>query len=177
MAFTTPGTAFPSAVLTSAFWNTNVRDNISYLYEYALQAPACRVQKTSTQSINSATLATLSFDTELFDTDSMHSNVTNNGRITFNTAGLYVVSAGVVYATSVTRGELIIDLVPNAGGETGRIVDVIYGSGERFNCTTIYKFSAADYIEAKAFHESGTARTVNATPGTFLAAAYIGEGI
>jgi hypothetical protein len=29
MAFTTPGTAFPSAVLTSDFWNTNVRDNLT----------------------------------------------------------------------------------------------------------------------------------------------------
>jgi hypothetical protein len=34
MAFTTPGTAQPSAVLTSAFWNTNVRDNTNDLRSY-----------------------------------------------------------------------------------------------------------------------------------------------
>jgi hypothetical protein len=31
MAFTTPGTAVAGSVLTSAFWNTNVRDNIAQL--------------------------------------------------------------------------------------------------------------------------------------------------
>jgi hypothetical protein len=35
MAFTTPGTAVAGSVLTSAFWNTNVRDNTNYLKDEA----------------------------------------------------------------------------------------------------------------------------------------------
>jgi hypothetical protein len=35
MAFTTPGTAVAGSVLTSAFWNTNVRDNTNALYQSA----------------------------------------------------------------------------------------------------------------------------------------------
>jgi len=34
MAFTTPGTAVAGSVLTSAFWNTNVRDNTNDLRSY-----------------------------------------------------------------------------------------------------------------------------------------------
>jgi hypothetical protein len=49
MAFTTPGTAVAGSVLTSAFWNTNVRDNTAALFDLASAAVKFTI-KTDTQS-------------------------------------------------------------------------------------------------------------------------------
>jgi hypothetical protein len=53
MAFTTPGTALPSAVLTSAFWNTNVRDNTD-----AIRAAQINVKSTTKVDTFTTTSAT-----------------------------------------------------------------------------------------------------------------------
>ena len=54
----------------------------------------CRIYKSAGQSIGT-TLTAVTFDTESFDTDTMHDNVTNNTRITFTTAGYYEVNAQI----------------------------------------------------------------------------------
>jgi len=50
---------------------------------------SAKVTKSASQSISNNTGTVITWDSELYDTDSMHDNVTNNERITINTAGKY----------------------------------------------------------------------------------------
>lgn len=105
----------------------------------------CRVTASAAQSIGT-TLVAVAFDTEAFDTDTMHDNVTNNTRITFTTAGYYQVTGTVVtdanaasWAGIRLNGTTYISKMGagNAGASTANGTVV----------TTIYNFAAADYIE------------------------------
>jgi len=105
----------------------------------------CRVYKSGSQSIGT-TLTAVNFDAESFDTDTMHDNVTNNTRITFTTAGKYIIGGygasdvnGIGRTTFRLNGSTTIAAigVGNAGTST---------QNGAIN-TTIYDFSAGDYVE------------------------------
>src|SRR5262252_2004637 len=66
-------------------------------FNYGL-VPACRVYRTGAQSITQNTQTAIIWDNEVYDTDTMHDNVTNNTRITFKTAGKYRVNVNYSWA-------------------------------------------------------------------------------
>lgn len=161
-------------------------DSVKAATDYLASPPACRVYRTTTQSINNNTLTAVTFDAERFDTDTMHSTVTNTGRITFTTAGIYVVSfsGGLAAASDYTLVEMMIRkngssiLANSTMGTWANATD-----GPQCATTTIYKFAAADYVEALVFHVNSGAAARNLTAsGTGAAqycdfsAAWIGTG-
>jgi hypothetical protein len=110
-----------------------------------------RVHHSTTSSLTS-TPAALAFDTEDFDTDTMHDTVTNNSRITFTHAGKYHVSGNLITTTNqagtigvyiLLNGSTIISVSECTNGNI-QIGSAYYGS---VVCSTIYSFSAGDYIE------------------------------
>lgn len=98
-------------------------------------------------------------DTEAEDTDSMHSLVTDTGRITINTPGPYLVIAKVEFAANAT-GTRSVAIFKN--GDVGTL-----SSGGYFQATTkvgqktqalhvrLRTYEAGDYVEAAAFQDSG----------------------
>lgn len=128
----------------------------------------CRVKQSAAQSIWT-TLVAVAFDAETFDTDTMHSNVTNNTRITFTTAGYYQIS-GVFNtdANAVARAGLRLNWttyiyeasVGNAGASLA--------NGDTIS--SIYQFSASDYIEMMGYFGT-TQNTKTGENGTHLAVA------
>lgn len=143
--------------------------------------PACRVFHSVNQSIPDATSTILAFDSERYDTDSMHSTVTNNSRITFNTAGLYLVTVNVEFAAGTydyasvavrMNGTTFLG-VSDASQSAG-----LFGAGR--TVATVYKFAATDYVEARVFQDNGAAaaRNVNVA-GNYtpeFSATWIGVG-
>lgn len=119
------------------------------------------VFNTTAQSIPDVTPTILNFDSERFDTDTMHDNVTNNSRITFTTAGTYAFGGDVKWEGNsggdfrLTRvllngtDELLYDCNRDASGED----DANTFSG-------IAAFSAADFIELEVEHDEGAALDV-----------------
>ncbi len=160
MAYTTARTWVTSEVVTASLMNTHVRDNIDFLYD----RPACRVYKaTDFSHTSSGSFVAITFDTERYDTDTMHSTATNTDRITFTTAGLYTVGGSVAFAADVDgiRGirvrlngttELCSQLVINSGASTVELT-----------VETTYKFAAADYVQLVAFQTSGGTLALTAT--------------
>lgn len=144
-----------------------------------IDPPACRVYHNANQSITtSGTSQILVFNSERYDTDAMHSTSVNTSRITFNTPGLYVVTASVEFAANAT-GERNLELLLN--GTTFIALDGrrAQAAGSTY-CTieTQYKFAATNYVEIRALQSSGGALNVNnfsqASPE--FAATWIGTG-
>jgi hypothetical protein len=169
MAWTTPGTAVAGDVLTAARWNSDVRDNTTSLFK----PPACFIYRTSADTAQNATWLRPTFDAELYDTDSMHDLSTNTQRITFNTAGIYVISAGIYFENNSTSGERILCLSKNASNAdpqtatAGVNVGTQYiNTGEaymRMSLTTIHRFNVADFMTMHLFQNHGAAMIVGAT--------------
>jgi hypothetical protein len=69
---------------------TNRKTAASRLKTYTSPDISCRVYNSGNQTISNATWTDLTFDSELYDTDTMHDTSSNTNRITFTTAGVYV---------------------------------------------------------------------------------------
>ena len=136
--------------------------------------PMCRVKQTSGQSVAYNTNVILSFDDEDFDTDAMHDNATNNSRITINTAGVYLVVAGIRYTAGVSTTTRISVL--KNGGSAG--IDERGPNNTRSGqqVTGYYNLAVADYLEAEVYqNNTATTARITETPYTFLSVAWVGQ--
>lgn len=174
--FTTPHTIATGELVTVTTMNSEWGGNVSFL----ANPPAVRVYRNAASTVtNNIWEALPVFDTERYDTDSMHSAVTNTGRITFNTAGLYLIGGNVEFAGNATgiRGvkvrvnntnDIVLIDQPTSGGIFGTPIAV----------ATVYKFAVADYAEIWCFQNSGGFLNVNNTPqySPEFFATWIGKG-
>ena len=113
----------------------------------------------STSTITTiTTYASVTFDGEDFDTDTMHSNVTNNSRLTFTTAGKYIVGSTI---TTSANQSVFIRLLLNG---TTVIAEANAGNGgsDSRTISTLYNFAATDYVEVQV--KSGNL-TITTTTG------------
>lgn len=121
--------------------------------------PACHVYSTFDQPFDFDAAAPLVYDSERYDTDSMHDKKNEPGRITFKTAGVYLVTINLMWKK------------PKKGGSTtGDIATFIRKNGSTFLAITSTKlpdedvdagqslsvmdeFIAGDYVEAIVKHD------------------------
>ena len=97
----------------------------------------------------SSSHAILAFQTEQFDTNSYHDNVTNNSRITFPVTGTYLVTVSV----KGTSNDIALDIYLLLNGTT----EIAHSTGDANlamnlgqSLSTIRQFSSGDYIEVSA---------------------------
>jgi len=144
-------TTDPGDVLTAA-WCDTVRDDLEAL----IDPPACSVYHNTTQTKTTGTsLSALSANSENYDNDSMHSTVTNNSRITIQTAGRYEVGVVLSWAASATGNRALAFTV---NGTTDYVVDIRTGTAS--NSTAIsgsrtLVLAAGDYVEPSVWQSSG----------------------
>ena len=137
----------------------------------------CSVYKSANQSITSSTQTILTFNTELFDTNSYHDNATNNSRITIPSgkAGYYSITLRATFANNAT-GVRVIYLAKNGTNvmEVDRSI-VSNNEYETVLATVVYYCSVADYFEAKVWQSSGGALNILADdPSTSFSMSYLG---
>lgn len=174
MAYVTPRTWVTGELVTAAEMNQDVRDNIGALANPA----ACRVYHSvdnisiahNTLTILGTTGATTAiFNSERYDTDSMHSTSVAPGRITFNTAGLYVVSSHMALAAAgdYTAFDHAIVLNGAANGIARADMGTATSSVIAYfsSVSTIYKFAVADYIYVSIQQRNGASAARNLRPG------------
>lgn len=123
----------------------------------------CRVTHSATQTVGTASATLIAFNTEVFDTNAFHDNVTNNTRLTIPTTGYYTVKASLYY-TEVTVGgdqrKLMffvngVQVYEEMGGMAVTASDL---NGLSASCTLL--LTAADYVEVKMYQDSGSTVTV-----------------
>jgi hypothetical protein len=119
-----------------------------------------RAYSSTNISVPNNTLTAIALDSERFDTDSYHEGVTNPTRFTIPATGYYLVGGCVFWAGS-SAGWRSIRLRVNA---TTDIVEVAYdparADGDPQAVTTLWHFTAADYVEMLAFQTSGGALSI-----------------
>lgn len=105
----------------------------------------------------------LTFDSERYDNDGIHSTSSNTSRLTCQTAGVYLISLNIAFASNSSgRRQGYIQL----NGATLIAVDdrtAVNGAATRLNITKIYSLSAGDYLEAYAYQNSGGNLNVSAS--------------
>lgn len=157
MAYTDPKDDWvPGDVLTSAQVDV-LADDIQFL----ASPPMCRVTKSSGTNVADTTSVALTFDTEQYDSDSMHSTVSNTGRITFNTAGVYAIGAQASFETNAT-GYRRIYIRSNGATTVAQGPDVAAHAGDITPVAVEGRFKAAagDYIEVLVYQNSGSTLVV-----------------
>lgn len=129
----------------------------------------CRLSNTGAQSVSSGGTGTaLTFDTETWDSNGLHSTSANTSRITCVNPGKYLVCADVTWAANAT-GIRSLGIVKNGtGGYGGSSVPVNSGTLTTTLCVTVLvDMVAGDYVEAVAAQTSGG--NLNASGQTFSA--------
>jgi hypothetical protein len=139
-------------------------------------AIGCGVALAADYSISNATYTVLPFTSENFDTNAMHDNTTNNGRITVPTGkgGLYRITYGVIFDTNANGVYRIVNVRKNG---TTLVTDNQYGIPGSVVSANVYgtktvSLNAGDYVEIRCYQDTGGALNVYA--GTFFELVYIG---
>lgn len=136
----------------------------------AITFTGCKLTKSGAQSLGNNTYTAISFDGETYDTDTMHDNVTNNSRITFTTAGKYMIFASGPYITN--NSALATKITLNA---TTTLVEEIRNNTGAGNETIVlavaYQATAGDYVE---FYGKAISGNYNANTSCSFSAYRIG---
>ena len=153
--------------ITAADENTYVRDATAFV----IAPPRLfAYQGTTATTATSGTSALMSWDTEQWDTDSMHSTSSNTSLLVITTTGLYDVKVSVFWVANAT-GFREVEIRKNSAGAVGS------GTGvAKFRCpatatlggyvggTVDVSLTAGDHLECFALQTSGSslATTVGA---------------
>lgn len=127
--------------------------------------PKCQAYASANTSIANDSGTVVDLDSERYDNDTMHSAVTNTSRITFNTAGLYVVT-------------FVASFAANAAGDRSAFIRkngsefLAMNQKKAVNSATVETglgvsvqamFDAGEFVEAMVQQDSGGALNLLAT--------------
>ena len=124
---------------------------------------AARVHNSGNVAIANNTNTALTFDSERFDTDSIHSTSSNTGRLTATVAGKYFITALVRWAANVT-GRRTVFLRLNGSTDIAHIAaDAATGGVNTIQeVSCLYELAKGDYVEVVVNQNSGGALNVEA---------------
>jgi hypothetical protein len=113
--------------------------------------PNARVFNSVAIATNAGVILNLAFDSESWDVGDLH--VINGSRLTAPITGLYLIGAGVQYA-SVAGG--VRDLFITKNGVTRIAYErrAATGAFDLITMTTLHRLAAGDFVEASVFQNS-----------------------
>ena len=127
-------------------------------------ANAVRANSTSGQSASSGFETTLTFDAEVFDTNSMHSTSSLTSRVNIITTGVYVVTGHCqMSGVAAAAGQIEARLLQNNYGYVTRQSIWIPAAGaytDQLSVATIVSATAGDYMELIVYQSTGASSTV-----------------
>lgn len=143
----------------------------------ALNGPAFSAWQSSIQSISNNTQVKIQFQTKEFDTANCYDNTTNY-RFTPNVAGYYQVNSGIRLEGASGTSEIMISIFKN-GSQYRRSwnlsgVQIASNFWQMTLSFMMYLNGTTDYIEAYAFHNSGSAKNSTASiDNTYFQACFL----
>ena len=128
---------------------------------YPAVTPSARAYNNAAISINHNTNTALTFNSERWDTDSIHSTSTNPSRLTATTAGIYHIYGHIVWGSNST-GDRKIDIRVNGSTFIASIRYAASGNNNWMSISTEYSLAATDYVELVVYQTSGGSLNVEA---------------
>lgn len=148
----------------------NVPDEITVIYGFlgvgvgTGYTQGARVSNNANIALTNGADTLLTFNTEVFDTDTIHDAGVNPGRLTCKTPGIYIIGVDVKFTTGAANIQLMIKF-----NGTGAIIAQVGGFGTvsagptlKVAMTTIYALTANQYVEAYAYVETNSINAVYA---------------
>ena len=174
MTWSTPATFTAAAVLTAAQLNTNLRDDMAFLYGGASgTAPGFATRQNAVTACANGTETTIIFQVADQNIDTMYATGTGIATIPASRTGLWLFTATLEWASNVTgtRG-LQIETSTASKSAWNWLSAATDGTG-RQNAAVLYYMTAADTVFVQGRQSSGgslnTAGTVTCTfSGRFL---------
>lgn len=144
--------------LGAADWNLYVRDPVVFYNN----PPRCSVTHSVGVSPVTATWTLHAWDTEAYDTDTMHDNVTNNSRLVAKTVGMYDLKVQIEWTANAT-GYRAVQIRKNSAGSAagGTRVGWAFVSAATVASSTTVPFdkdvpmAVNDYLEVFVWQSSG----------------------
>lgn len=176
MAYTTPRTWSAGSAIAAADLNTDVRDNVTELYDrlvahgitsttpQPLKSGGYGVSVTrSAQSVPDASDISMAYDTEEWDDAGFHSTVTNTQRITIPTGGdgRYEFTAQVDFASD-DDGRRAVWIEKNGATEYNRVqVPAVQSAATDILTSVELDLVAGDYVRCMVRHNAGASINVS----------------
>jgi hypothetical protein len=178
-SWTNPATFVSGDTLTAAQLNV-IADNERFLKN----VDRARVYKSAAQTVSTGAWEHLSFDSEDYDTNSLHSTSSNTQRLTAAVDGWYVACLQVSFETDGT-GRRDIQIRKNdsstdgtAGTRWARVTLGSLGSGDStiMQCTAYLYLAANDYVKGLAWQNSGAGLDVESgSAATWFSLTWLGD--
>ena len=173
---TTPTAATVGSKVTASNWNSQVQLPEEF---FRLNRPLCVLKQTVTQSLATATVTPITFDTETLDRDGQHSTATNTDRVLIgNTLGWYRITGSVAYAGNATGDRRAIVLL-NGGQNSG--YTIIHPSTAGLISVNVVGYvqatASTDYVTLGGYQSSGGAlsTSVSGAFASYLTVEWIGS--
>jgi hypothetical protein len=167
MAYTTDRTWVAGEVVTAAYLNTYLRDNMKWL---STDKPMCRAYASAAVSHTPAgAYQDLTFNTDRFDNADVHSTTSLTARFTIPTGagGKWLFGGSISWAANAT-GVRYASIWANGGAinvESTTTGDGSLNSGT--TVVTLYDLSAGQYFTLSGWQNSGGALNMNANSNAF----------
>jgi len=171
MAWTSPRTWVAGETVTAAQLNEQIRDNLDFLHS----KDHASAYDSTNQSLTDSTYENITFDSEHFDSNSMHNTSSTTSRIKCNSDGLYLAVFKVTFDTNTTgirRVQLRENAAGSSAGGTARGVwngPALSGENTIVAGSRLVRLVDTDYVEIFAYQNSGGALdVVNGSSQTWL---------
>jgi len=153
----TPLTAVTGRKISSASFNSGVRDPLAFLTN---GAPALQVvQNVSQAAFAASTWTDITFDAEVLDLDGQHSTVSNTARVNIgNTLGYYLVCGVVLWQSNASGTSRRARLAKNGAALNGSFAKAAVGDGAIVSSVTptmvVQSTAATDYLTLQGWHDA-----------------------
>ena len=116
--------------------------------------PSARVHNSVEVKVPNTTNTVIPFDTEILDTDNIHSTASNTGRLTCKTAGLYHIYGHAIW-TSNASGIRVLNILLNGSTLLVTVRHTVSGPTNYMIIDTEYPLTVNDYVEFVVYQTSG----------------------
>ena len=128
-----------------------------------------RVTRTTNQTLTTATVTPIDWDSQDYDTDDYWEGVTNPERFTVPTAGKYRVSAVITWGANST-GRRHLRFHVNGVEQTTLATDPVGSAAYGMAASETFDLAAGDYVTVEAYQTSGGNLDLISTSGKTLTA-------
>ena len=158
-----PATVVDDTTECDAAWANPLQAEIVAI-ETALGANLANVEKdigakvtsTAAQTITNNTTTAIAFDSEVYDTDGIHDNSTNNTRLTCKTAGKYHIVANLNYESDDPAvGVRMFGIYVDGTRVVKEVNDCVTLDNTTVSMSTIQNLAVNQYVEIKTVQNSG----------------------